>query len=176
LEAVSVSRRLMSRVWARRLPVLGLALMVVPLLSIGVASVPAHTMDATGPLTVLGHVYDYYGLPLSGATVVATILETSFSTSGVTDGNGAYQCTPDIPANKYDEGYTLRVVATYASLPDQNQTQITAEMNSTGIAEIDVHYTYEIPEFGPILGVGIAGMVVAVVSIFSLTRRQNARK
>ena len=126
---------------------------------------------ATGPLTVYGFVYDLAGQPLEGASIVVTIVETSSTAYATTAANGAYQAEPDIPQTGYDVGNTIRVVATLDSHQQQNSTLVTQAMVDDGLARVDVHYTYEIPEFGGVLGVVFVFVVVAAVAVAVLGKK-----
>ncbi len=128
----------------------------------------ARTLDVTGPLTVWGYVYDLAGQPLEGADVVITVDRTGATSYGVTGSDGRYQGTPEIDAAQYDIGDTIAVVATYNS---NSQSATGTVVEDIGVLQIDVHYTYEIPEFGTFLGFIAAFVIVAVVGAVLLARR-----
>jgi hypothetical protein len=128
---------------------------------------------ATGPLSVWGHVYDLAGQPLAGAEVVVTIVRTGATATGTTDSNGLYQATPDISYTQYEVGDTIRVVADYDGAQQQTTTPVTQDMEDTGMGEVDVHYTYEIPEFGSALGLAFAFVAIAAVAVVVLSRRAD---
>jgi hypothetical protein len=123
------------------------------------------------PLTIAGHVYDLAGQPLEGATVVITVVETGATTSGTTNALGAYTAMPDIPMDKYDLGYTLRAVATYNSAQETVNVIVDQDMHDFGLAVIDIHYTYEIPEFGSGIGLAFAFVAIAAIAVVLLGRR-----
>jgi len=156
------------------------SLLVLPIFTVAVLAVvagpsynAAHVMDTPLiPLTVAGHVYDLAGQPLEGANVVVTIVETGGTASGVTDSTGAYVAQPDIPVDKYDLGNTIRVVATYNSAQETVNVPVNQSIHDYGIATIDVHYTYEIPEFGSGLGLAFALVAVAAVGFVLVGRKR----
>ncbi len=155
------------------------SLLVLPIFTLAVLAVvagpsynAAHVMDTPLlPLTVAGHVYDLAGQPLEGANVVVTILGTGGTASGVTDATGAYVAQPDIPVDKYDLGNTIRVVATYNSAQETVDVIVNQTVHDEGFAVIDVHYTYEIPEFGSGIGLAFAFVAVAAIAVILLGRR-----
>lgn len=132
----------------------------------------ARIMDTPiGPLSVYGYVYDMGGQPLEGATVVVTILESGATATDTTGPDGSYVADPDIPADKYDLGYTIQVVATYNSNQQSTSVLVDQDMHDFGVAQVDVHYTYEIPEFGSIVGLAFAMVAVCVVALLVIGRR-----
>lgn len=155
------------------------SLLVLPIFMVAVLTVvagpsynSARVMDTpTGPLTVWGYVYDLGGQPLEGANVVVTIVESGATASGTTGSDGRYQAVPDITADKYDLGYTIQVVATYNSAQQSTSVPVDQDMHDFGIAQVDVHYTYEIPEFGGVVGLAFAMLAVCVVALLVIGRR-----
>lgn len=153
------------------------SLLVLPIFAVAVLAVVAgptsngaHIM-ATGPLTISGYVYDLAGNPLEGANVVVLIVQTSFTASATTGADGSYQALPDIPPASYDLGNTIQVTATYNSAEEQVSVPVTQDMIDFGMAQIDVHYTYEIPEFGTGFGFAFVMVVIAALAVVVLGRK-----
>ena len=151
---------------------MGSIVLMIPLTAM---SNPAHIMAPTGPLTVYGYVYDFYGQPVEGASVVVTDTRTHVSVGGTTDSDGLYQASPEFSTSEYDLGDTLEVVANYDSHIQSTSDVVTQEMIDMGLAQIDVHYTYEIPEFGSVIGYAVAGILVGMVAVVAIGTRK-ARK
>lgn len=129
---------------------------------------------ATGPLTVYGYVYDNLGDPLEGATVVITIVATAESRSTTTDENGFYTNAADeFESGDYDVGDTIQVVSTYNSVEATNSEEVTEDMEEFGLAQVDVHYLTEIPEFGSFAGVVVASIAVGAVAMLSMRKRRG---
>jgi hypothetical protein len=158
-----------SSIWKPLAVVLAMGtLLLVPVAAISMND--AHTLTVTGPLTVWGYVYDLSGQPLEGANVVVTVERTDATTSGVTGSDGKYQAWPDIPQADYDIGDTILVVATYNSNVQDNSSEV---LENLGVLQIDVKYTYEIPEFGTILGFLVASALVGMIAVYSVSRRKG---
>jgi len=124
-----------------------------------------------GDLSVLGTVTDSAGTPISGASVLIEIVERSYSTSATTGSDGKYQ--GEVPPDKWDEGNTVRVSVTYGGDTEVRNQPITSEIAGIGIVYIDVKFTFEIPEFGSLFGLIIAGTAVAVLAAMLVTRRRR---
>jgi len=158
-----------SSIWKPLAVVLAIgALLLVPMAAISLND--AHTLAVTGPLTVWGYVYDFSGQPLEGANVVVTVERTGATSSGVTGIDGKYQASPDFSTTEYDIGDTILVVANYNSNPETNSTKVLEDL---GVLQIDVLYTYEVPEFGTILGFLVAAGLVGMIAIYSVSKRRG---
>ena len=148
---------------------------IVLMIPLAVLSNPAHILAPTGPLTVWGYVYDFDGQPIVGANVVVTDQRTSVTSSGTTNAIGLYQALPEFASSDYDIDDIMEVVSTYNTNPQSNTTKVTQDMIDSGLAQVDVHYTYEIPEFGSMLGYAIASILIGMVAVVALGTRK-ARK
>jgi hypothetical protein len=137
-----------------------------------ILAVPTVRAD-NSPLSVYGWVYDSGGLPVEGAAVLVLIVETSHTRYATTDADGLYSTSSDFNSTDYAVGNTIRVYATYNSEVVQNQTTVTLEMSTGGIAQVDVHFTYEIPEFGSLTGTVVAMSGVALVGAAFFARRRK---
>jgi len=127
------------------------------------------TQAAAGPLVVDGHVYDQTMTAVSGATVVvavtngATLRGTQTTT---TDSVGFYTVTID--PNQWDVGNTLTVVAT--KLPDVGEASKTIDSD---FQTVDVMFGAVIPEFGPGMMAGVAGLTALIVIVGVRRRRKG---
>ena len=154
------------------------SLLVLPIFTVAVLTVvagpsynSARVMDTPiGPLTIFGYVYDLEGQPLEGASVVVTIVETSATATGSTGADGRYQAS-EIDSSGYDLGFTIHVVATYNSAQESIDVLVDQDMHDFGIGQVDVQYTYEIPEFGGGLGFALVLVVVCAIALVMLGRR-----
>jgi hypothetical protein len=163
-----------SSIWKPLAVVLAMgALLLAPVAAISLND--AHTLNVTGPLTVWGYVYDFSGQPLEGANVVVTVVESGATSSGVTGSDGKYQASPEFTANsEYDIGNTIQVVASYNSNVQANTSTVPVDIDDIGgLMQVDVHYTYEVPEFGAILGFIVAGVLVGMIAIFAVSKRRS---
>ena len=124
---------------------------------------------AAGPLnlTVYGWVYDSGGLPIEGADIVVEVRAGTFpSEASTTDSDGFYQVEFDLA--DWNVGDTVRTTATYNA--QQEYDEAIADAGST--VGIDIHFTFEIPEFGSFPGVVIATVLVGSVALMSIRRRR----
>ncbi|HXK37152.1 MAG TPA: hypothetical protein VJ553_06240 [Candidatus Paceibacterota bacterium] len=129
---------------------------------------------ANSDLTVVGVVYDVGGVPLEDADVVITIVGTPFARYAVTDSDGQYTTPTDFNGTDYIVGDTIRVVASYNSqVTAPNETVIDSDMALYGATQVDVHYTYEIPEFGSLTGTVVAMSAIALVGAALFARRRK---
>ena len=147
----------------------------VPLLAVGMLLTLAvvsttNATAGTGPLTILGYVYDNMGNPLEGASVVVTNEDTSATFSTSTDESGYYQ--DDFESNQWYVGDRVRVDVTYMSAEATNYTDITEDHSADSFAQVDVHYLTEIPEFGSFVGVVVASIAIGTVALFSMRKRK----
>jgi len=156
--------------WSRFASASVIASVALCLLVLTAPSVRAANPD----LTVYGYVYDTEGSPVNGATVLIVIVESGHSRYGTTDSDGLYTSATDFNATDYALDNTIRVTASYDSSVAQNETVVTAGIVSVGVAQVDVHFTYEIPEFGSLLGTVVAMVGIALVSAVALSRRRRA--
>jgi len=169
---VSSSRFYNLRVLKTVLPVLLMLILAIAATAAPRPNQQPQPEAPTGPLSVWGYVYDLAGQKLVGATVVVKIVETDATRTDTTDSEGRYQTPSDFSTSEYDLGYTIQVTAAYNSLPQQNSTQVTQDIFDFGVAQVDVHYTYEIPEFGSVVGTSLAGVIIAGIAVMVLCRRR----
>ena len=155
----------------KTLPLAISALLAISVVAIAfMGSTPAAA--ESGPKIVIGFVYDSSGNPIEGAQITAVVINmtTSLETANETDttgSEGAYSVTFDPFA--WGQGDTLRVTANYNSVEQSNQTRA----NEDPFQQVDVHFPTVIPQFGSILGFGIAAGLLCVVGVaFTLYRRK----
>jgi len=158
-----------SPIWKPLAVVLAIgALLLVPMAAISLND--AHTLAATGPLAVWGYVYDFSGQPLQGANVIVTVERTGATSSGVTGSDGKYQALPDFSTSEYDILDTILVVANYNSNTQDNTSTVVEDI---GVLQVDVNYTYEVPEFGTLLGFLVAAVLVGMIAVYSVSKRRG---
>ncbi len=124
---------------------------------------------AAGPanLTVYGWVYDSAGDPINGAGIVVEVRAGTFpTTSTTTDSDGFYMV--DFDDAVWNIGDTVRTTATYDTV--EEWAEVPAEADTT--VQIDIHFAFEIPEFGSFPGVIIATVLVGSVALMSMRRRR----
>jgi len=133
-----------------------LAFELVVLVAVGVflgqATKPA--ASGTANLSVYGYVRNMSGTPLEGASVSVTVVETPRTLATTTDATGFYIVEFDLA--DWDVGDHIEVVATYDALQQMNTT-IASDLT---VEQVDINYTYEIPEFG-----GVGGSLVAIIAV-----------
>ena len=106
--------------------------------------------------------------------MIVTVVESGATRSGVTGSDGKYQASPDFaPNSEYDIGDTIQVVASYNSNTQDNTSTVPVDIDDTGVMQVDVHYTYEVPEFGTILGFLVTAVLVGMVAIYSVSKRRG---
>jgi hypothetical protein len=136
-----------------------------------VATVPmTSSADGPNPLTVQGHIYDSVGRTVEDAEVTVTLYDgvTPMSEdSEPSDANGYYALT-FLPED-WEIGYNIIVVAVYGG----NQEDATAVAPDANFIEVDVHFTFEIPEFGAEWGLLVAGIAVGAVAAVALVWRRK---
>ncbi len=120
------------------------------------------------PKGVRGYVWDSEGRAVEaadvtvnikdGATVVATLTD-------VTDAVGYYSVTAD-PAD-WEVGYTIEVIAEFNSNQESNST-VALSFEDAPYQWVNVTFTFEIPEFGGMTGLLVAGGAIGAVAAVSL--------
>ena len=124
-------------------------------------AVPATvSADATHPKWVNGFITDIMGNQLGGATVSVTI--DGNTKAETADGDGFYQVS--FIATEWTVGSNIHVVATY----DSQEAWSDELADDTFVQAVDVQYPYEIPQFGGSVGLVVAGVFVAAVSVVLL--------
>ena len=125
---------------------------------------------AAGPanLTVYGYVYDNAAQPLEGAGVVVEVRAGTFpSESAITDSDGYYQV--DFDYTLWQIGDTIRTTATYGSYQEFEEAPAEADT----LMQIDITFSYEIPEFGSFVGVVVATVLMGSVAVISMRRQRT---
>ena len=132
-----------------------------------------HVAAGTAPLTVYGYVTDLNKSPVEGATVNITIVESGAFRTVTTDSNGSYSTLGDeFAPSDYQVDDTILVTARYSSFEASNTTTIDEYVDTTGIAQVDVRFTVEIPEFGGPIGLLVAAsFMIGMFVIAARSRR-----
>lgn len=140
--------------------------MVAMLLSSSYAS-------AEGIKIINGYVKDSAGRILAGANVFLEVWTPShtlrFSDSYTADENAYYSFTLSSFDNEFLDGDTFEVTATYNS----NQQNVSQVDDLGPLQWINITYPYEIPQFGSLLGFGIAAGAVGLVAMVFLVKRKK---
>jgi hypothetical protein len=157
----------------RRIAVFGLSsFFVLSILAVTLLG-SISTMAGIGPKAVQGYVYDNAGNLLGGATVTVVIIDktthlvrdTLTDTTGL-DGYYSVSFAPD----KWDIGDTIRARATSGSVQSEaNETLATADEYQN----LDIHFTTAIPQFGSVLGFGVAAALVCAVGLAFVSRQRK---
>jgi len=131
------------------------------------ASIPSPAAAGPSNLTVYGWVYDSAGNPLEGADILVQVMAGSNPTEpGTTNSEGYYQVEFDLA--DWQIGDTVRTTATYNTIEDYEEAVAT----SSTMVNIDIHFAFEIPEFGSLPGVLVATLMVGAVAVFAVRKRQ----
>jgi hypothetical protein len=130
-------------------------------------------MAQTGPKAVRGYVYDNAGKVLEGANVTVEIINktthTVTDTQRDTTGSDGYYMVTFF--GTWEIGDTIRAKATYGSVESQvNETIIATE---SPYEDLDIHFTTAIPQFGSVLGFGVAAGLVCAVGLAFVSRRRK---
>ena len=136
-----------------------------------VSTVPSNASAGPFPLVVNGYIYDSVGRTVEGADVTVTILTggTPVSTrNDVSSSTGAYSTWFD--SGDWEVGYDIEVVAVYEGSAPEMETAVAPNANSI---QIDIHFTFEIPEFGAEWGLLVAGLAVGTVAVVALVWRRK---
>lgn len=138
------------------------SLLLVPLMLM-----PVPTAAGPANLTVIGYVYDNAGTPLEGADILVEVRAGSFPTrSATTDEDGFYLVDFDLA--DWQIGDTVRTTATYNTVEEFEE----GVADGSTVVNLDIHFAFEIPEFGSLLGVLAATMLMGTIAVFSVRRRK----
>ena len=119
------------------------------------------------PLTVYGYVTDAGGAPVEGAGILVENLDQTVSAqSTTTDEDGFY--TVDFPMADWTEGDLIRTTATFGT-PESAQDY--APSGIVAILQIDVQFSFAIPEFGSAIGVLIASVVIGAIAVYKVRKK-----
>lgn len=158
---------------SRRIAVYGLSsFFVLSILAVALLGSMSAMADI-GTKPVQGYVYDNAGNLLGGATVTVVVIDkTDHSVrdtlTNTTGPDGYYMVT--FSPDKWDIGDTIRARATYGSVQSEaNETLATADEYQN----LDIHFTTAIPQFGSVLGFGVAAALVCAVGLAFVSRRRK---
>ena len=146
----------------RLLTVLALELVLLTMVGMAFDSASRPAFSGIGNYTVVGYVTDSAGRPVEGADVAVTIEQTSTTLHCVTGTDGFYQV--EFSESEWNDNDDITVVATFGG----QATETGVCDQDTTYSQIDVQFTFEIPEFGSSLGflvaiVSLAGMALLFV-------------
>jgi hypothetical protein len=130
-------------------------------------------MAGLGPKIVQGYVYDNAGYKLGGATVTVEIIAQGTSTvrdtqTDTTGSEGYYMVT--FQPDKWDIGDTIKAKATSGSVQSESNETIAS---ANEYQSLDIHFTTAIPQFGSVLGFGVAAALVCAVGLAFVSRRRK---
>jgi len=148
------------------------ALALIPIVAVFVlaVAVPGDSAAASHVIVVEGHVYDSEGNLVEGIPITINMKdgETTLSTHSTTsDGGGEYNYL--FEAAEWEVGCTVQIIATGPAGQAVNSTTAPDEMS----VDLDVHFSYEIPEFGFDAGVLVAGGAVGLIAVAMLVPRRK---
>jgi hypothetical protein len=158
---------------SRRIAVYGLSsFLVLSILAVALLG-SMSAMAGIGVKPVMGTVYDNEGNLLGGATVTVVIIDKNTQVvrdtlTDTTGSDGIYMVT--FPADKWDIGDTIRARATYGSVQSEASETIA---NESASQNLDIHFTTAIPQFGSVLGFGVAVTLVCAVGLAFVSRRRK---
>lgn len=118
--------------------------------------------DGPNPLIVRGVIYDSVGSTVDGVEVTVTMYNGVAPVSthtDVSDSVGFYSTS--FLVTEWEVGYIVVAVAVYEGSPE-DATAIAPNANTL---DVDVHFTFEIPEFGSEWGLLASGLTVGAVAV-----------
>jgi hypothetical protein len=135
-----------------------------------IALVPEHAAAQGFPKDVIGTVRDQAGTPVQGALVIVKMFDGTTEKSSHSDTtNTLGRYTTTFGGTEWSDGWTINVSATYNSQTETNN----AICDDAPIQTVDVTFTFEIPEFGTMLGIVVAGLALGIVAVAVLSRKQQ---
>jgi hypothetical protein len=152
----------------------------IPAVAITVFAVAAVAMllasgfvSAAGPKIVRGYTKDSAGRPMEGTNVileVRTPLDAlRFTDSMSSDVNGFYSFTLSSFDGDWSDGDTFKIIATYSG-----NEKIESQVDNAGpIQWINVTFPFEIPQFGSLLGFGIAAGGIGLIAMVFVVKRKK---
>jgi hypothetical protein len=162
--------RILSRILNGRIPAVAVAVLAVVavamILSSGYAS-------AAGVKVIRGYTKDNAGRPLQGTSVVLQVRTPAdalrFTDSTTSDVNGFYSFTLSSIDGNWNDGDTFKIIATYSG----NQKIVSEVDNGTPLQWLNVTYPFEIPQFGSLVGFGIAAGAVGLIAMVFVVKRKK---
>lgn len=164
--------RISSSILKGRIPAVAIAvvavLAVAMLLSSGFAS-------AAGIKIIRGYTKDNAGRPMQGTNVVLEVRTPAdalrYTESYTSDSNGFYSFTLDSFTGQWSDGDTFKIIATYSG----NQRIVSQLDNSSSpIQWINVTFPFEIPQFGSLIGFGVAMGGIGLIAMVFVVRRKKS--
>jgi hypothetical protein len=136
------------------------------------------TSAGDGVKVVRGWVWDNAGRNVTDASVVVTVWEDDTKTnqrstdSELTDADGFYSLQFG-PSDWYVGDY-IEVVCTYEGDQDWNFTYAVSSLVAP-FQYVNITYDFEIPEFGSLIGLILAGGAIGAVAMVALVANQRKR-
>jgi hypothetical protein len=163
--------RIMSSFLKGRIPAAAIAVFAVAAVVMLLAS---GFVSAAGPKVIRGYTKDSVGRVLEGTSVVLEVWTPApsvlrFTDSMLSDENGFYSFTLSSFDGDWDDGDTFTIIATYGG------NQITRSLldNGTALQWMNMTYPYEIPQFGSLLGFGIAAGGIGLIAMVFVVKRKK---
>lgn len=156
--------RILHRRNKRLLTLLALELVVVTMVGLTMQHASRPAISGTGPYTVYGYITDSTGTPVDGADVAVTIDKIPTTLHCTTASDGYYQV--EFSESEWDIGNNIQVIAVFGG-----QETETGVCNDIGLSQIDVQFTFEIPEFGSVMGSTVVIAALAAVAIVFVWKR-----
>jgi hypothetical protein len=135
-----------------------------------VTIIPKSVSAEIGFVLVDGKVTDSAGRPMNGADVVVVMKNGTITVdtqTSSTDSEGFY--TVNLGLDKWEVGFNVISTATYNSV----EVSDNATLSDFPFITIDLQYTFEIPQFGSILGFVAAAALVGVIAVVFLARKSK---
>ena len=120
------------------------------------------------PLSVYGYATDSGGLPVEGADMLVENLDQAVSDqTTTTDEDGFY--TVEFPMGDWTEGDLFRTTATYGE--EQESDTDNAPSGSVAVLQIDIQFSFAIPEFGSFVGVLVASVLMGALAVYKVRKK-----
>lgn len=122
----------------------------------------------TAPLSVYGYVTDAGGIPVEGAGILVENVDQAVSDqTTTTDEDGFY--IVEFPMADWTEGDLFRTTATYAE--QQESQSDNAPSGMVAVLQIDVQFSFAIPEFGSFVGVLVASVLMGALAVYKVRKK-----
>ena len=149
----------------RLLTILALELVLLTMVGMTFDSASRPAVSGIGNYTVVGYITDSTGTLVEGADVAVTIVQTSTTLHCVTGSDGFYQV--EFSESEWNDNDDITVIATFGG----QATETGVCDQDTTFSQIDVQFTFEIPEFGSAMGSVVVIAALAVVAVVFVWKR-----
>lgn len=162
--------RILSSVLKGRIPAVAIAVFAVAAVAMLLAS---GFVSAAGPKVIRGYTKDSAARPMEGTSVVLEVRTPldalRFTDSTLTDENGFYSFTLSSFDGDWDDGDTFKIIATYSG----NERTESLLDDGEPIQWINVTFPFEIPQFGSLLGFGVAAGGIGLIAMVFVVKRKK---